>query len=760
VMSWRKTSLIVQSLLSVLLAGVLPCAAADDPLPKYNVVWDTPSQDAHGSMPLGNGDIGINAWVEPSGDLVFYISKTDAWDENDRICKIGRVRVKFDPPLAVKDCFRQELKLREGVIEIAGKGVQMRLWVDANHPVVRLEAESAEAVNCHATVELWRLRERPFGPMDDEHSGLGLSTCAFKPTVLPDVVVASEKPPVVWYHRNTRSIYELCLEVQHLESLKDHFPDPLLNLTFGASMTGPGFVRSGAQAIKSAAPSKRHGLTVTVLTAQTDTTQGWLAQLGQLEKSAANVDLAEARRAHGAWWRQFWDRSWIFVEGEPETRTVTRGYVLQRFMNACSGRGRSPIKFNGSIFTVEVKPGASPETPDGDPDWRQWGGCYWFQNTRLSYWPMLAAGDFDLMDTWFDMHQAALPLSKARVQTYYGFENAAVFPETLYWWGLPNNENYGWNNEAPEPVSSYIRRYWNGSLELIAVMLDRYDFTQDERFAKERLVPLADPLINFLYQYWPTRDANGKIRFDPAQSLETWQTAVNPLPEIAGLRFLLPRLLALPADVTTSDQRGRWQKMLDELPPVPVAEVNGVKLLRPAESFSRKKNVEKPELYAVFPYRLYGVGRSELDLARATYGRRAHRHNHGWCQSSIQAACLGLGEEAARMVAERAAQPSPSHPGWPAHRFPAMWGPNWDWIPDQTHGSNILTTLQYMLLQSDGDKIYVLPAWPKKWNVSFKLHAPKNTTIEGVYRGGKLEQMKVTPDSRRQDVVVNPLQSR
>ena len=90
-------------------------------------------------------------------------------------------------------------------------------------------------------------------------------------------------------------------------------------------------------------------------------------------------------------------------------------------------------------------------------------------------------------------------------------------------------------------------------------------------------------------------------------------------------------------------------------------------------------------------------------------------------------------------------------------RFPAMWGPNYDWTPDQDHGSNILTTLQFMLLQSEGDKIYLLPAWPKDWNVSFKLHAPKNTTVEGVYRAGKLEQLKVTPESRRQNIVISPL---
>ena len=90
-------------------------------LDSYNVIWTTPSENAHGSMPLGNGDVGINAWVEANGDLIFYVSKTDAWDENARLCKIGRIRVKFDPPLAPKDGFRQELKLRDGVIEITSK---------------------------------------------------------------------------------------------------------------------------------------------------------------------------------------------------------------------------------------------------------------------------------------------------------------------------------------------------------------------------------------------------------------------------------------------------------------------------------------------------------------------------------------------------------------------------------------------------------------------------------------------------------------
>ncbi len=736
-------------------------------LDAYNVVWDSPSNNAHGSMPLGNGDIGINAWVEDSGDLVLYVSKTDAWDENARLCKIGRVRVKFDPPLAAKDKFRQELKLRDGVIQIESR-IQnaecgIRLWVDSDQPVVRVEAELAVPVSCRAELELWRLRERPLVAQEDYGYGDGKSPLAqsYKLTVLPDVVAASAVPRVVWYHRNTRSLYPVCLEVQHLDALKGKFTDPLMNHTFGASLRGAGMVPDGAKALKSSKPAKRHQLSVCVLAKRAAMAEAWLKDLDRVEQTALRPGFDQARRTTATWWQAFWNRSWVFVEenagaanGDAAAKSgaapaappeLTRGYVLQRFMNACSGRGGSPIKFNGSIFTVEKSHGASPETEEGDPDWRNWGGSYWFQNTRLSYWPMLATGDFEMMEPWFRMYHEALPLSKARMKAIYKFVDAASFQETMNFWGMPNNRDYGWGHAGPEPGNVCIHRYWSGGMELTAFMLDRYDFTQDQDFARNTLVPLADPIIAFFDQYWPKRDANGKIIFDPAQSLEALPWTVNPMPEIAGLRFILPRLLALPKITTTEAQRTRWARILRELPPLPVAEVKGVKLLRPSGSFKEGQYSENPELYAVFPYRLFGVGRPDLDMARATYDKRVNRHNFGWCQDSIQAACLGLGDEAGRQVVARAT----SHQ---AYRFPAMWV-GFDWIPDQDHGVNILTTLQFMLLQADGKKLYVLPAWPKNWDVSFKLHAPYNTTVEGVYKAGKLEQLKVTPQSRAKDVV-------
>jgi hypothetical protein len=51
-------------------------------------------------------------------------------------------------------------------------------------------------------------------------------------------------------------------------------------------------------------------------------------------------------------------------------------------------------------------------------------------------------------------------------------------------------------------------------------------------------------------------------------------------------------------------------------------------------------------------------------------------------------------------------------------------------------------------------KIYLLPAWPKDWDCEFKLHAPQQTTVEGKVVKGKVVDLKVTPESRRKDIVI------
>ena len=87
------------------------------PVDTCNVVWDAPGTGANGSMPLGNGEVGVNLWVEKDGDLLFYVARTDAWSECSQLLKLGRVRLAFTPnPFAAGLPFRQTLNLRRGCV--------------------------------------------------------------------------------------------------------------------------------------------------------------------------------------------------------------------------------------------------------------------------------------------------------------------------------------------------------------------------------------------------------------------------------------------------------------------------------------------------------------------------------------------------------------------------------------------------------------------------------------------------------------------
>ncbi len=737
-------------------------------LSDYDVIWDSPSRDCHGSMPIGNGDIGANVWVEENGDLCFYLSKTDAIDAHARFVKVGKLRIRLSPnPFAKATTFRQRLDLESGAIRITATtgnpavSTDLRFWIDAHHPVVRITGSSTAKTEVEVTIEPWRTArkeavwDRSFtGLADRSKQRNALPYTAF---IEPDTIVEGRADSIVWYHRNDtreRSVWADTLKGQGLEGFMKQSSDPLHHRTFGALVRGGGLKAASPKLLKSTTPANAFDLSVIALTEQTDTAEAWIRNVEALAEKDRRTDRAKAWEAHQRWWRDFWERGWIRVHGAPgdDAFVVSQAYALQTWITACGGRGPLPIKFNGSIFTVD---GYEGEVNLG-PDYRRWGSAYWFQNTRLPYWPLMTAGQFDLMEPLFKMYLDALPLAKFRGRTYYGFEGA-YFPETLYFWGTYTNEDHGWSRkpgQAPDEIPNpFIQYLWSGGIELTAMMLDYYQHTLDRDFLVNTLLPFARQITAFYDHRYP-RDERGKLIIAPANAQEDLWGCGNPAPEIAGFHYILPQLVELAAD--PADKR-HYQKLLEATPDLPMAKSDdGRAYLLPAETGSEKRrgNCEKPECYAIFPFRLYGVGLPDLEIARETFRRsptamRGVPRVNGWIQDPIFAACVGDTEGAMRRLVARSKETHKDS------RFPAFWGPNFDWTPDQCHGGVNMIALQKMLLQTDSPsgKIHLFPAWPREWDCSFKLHAPGKTVIQGELKNGKLLELIVTPEERRRDIV-------
>ena len=181
--------------------GIRDTAAVD----AVNVRWDSPSENSAGSMPLGNGEVVVNAWVEKAtGDLLLLVARTDALAETGRFCKLGRLRLHLEGgPLLKGGDFRQELRLREGVLAVTGGGVSLSVFVDSGAQVLHVTGESKVPVVATATVESWRDSVLEMG--------YDLSCWSLLESPIPakesaDVFMVATNNSVAWYHRNEQEV--------------------------------------------------------------------------------------------------------------------------------------------------------------------------------------------------------------------------------------------------------------------------------------------------------------------------------------------------------------------------------------------------------------------------------------------------------------------------------------------------------------------------------------------------------------------------
>lgn len=746
-------------------------------LDRYNVVWTSQSRNSSESMPCGGGDIGLNVWVE-NGDVLFYVSRSGAFDENNALLKLGRVRVRLSPNPFLGETFRQELILRDGYVSIKGSkeglSAETKIWVDVFQPAVHVEIKTSRPTIAEAFYESWRYEDRQV-----EGRANNANSYKWAPEKAPGCKVVTRKDEiafhgngVLFYHRNAGfTVFDVAVKQQGLEPVKERMFNPLKNLTFGGLMTGermkPAGTAEGVYAdasfkgwkLQSSSPSRSHTVRIFLHIDQAPRIEDWTTGLEEIVLASQRQKNAFSKTVE--WWRNYWERSFIIInrgagENCPEWR-VGRNYQLFRYMLGCNAYGSYPTKFNGGLFTYD--PRFVDSTMRFTPDHRNWGGgTHTAQNQRLVYFPMIKSGDFDMMRPQFDFYMRALKNAELRSEIYWG-HRGACFTEQLENFGLPNPAEYGWDRpdwyDKGMQYNAWLEYQWDTVLEFCLMILE------NERYAGVDIsgyMPLIESALTFFdehYQYLAKRrgrrvfDENGHLVLYPGSACETYKMAYNATPTVAALRVILERILELPEKYATPEKKEEWKTMLSRIPPISFRECEGRVAIAPARLWERINNQETPQLYPVFPWGMYGVGKPGLDTAINTYrfdpDAVRFRSHVGWKQDNIFAARLGLTDEAARLTLLKLDDSG--------RRFPVFWGPGFDWTPDHNWGGSGMIGLQEMLLQTDGDKIYVFPAWPKDWDVHFRLHAPNNTVVEGMMKNGKVEKLTATPASRETDIV-------
>jgi len=738
----------------------------------YNVVWNTPSKDAIESMPLsGRMGAGANIWVQ-DGSIWLYLAHNGAYDEQGRLLKLGCVRITPRETKLGEPGFRQELDLASGAICIQQGDFKASLWFSGETLV--FESESANRQSFDVAFGTWR---------DQRRNGIRQDMAGAKGNYNPDQIQAGHDG-FLCFHRNADFAGDVVsmAKAQGIPETAVH--DVTTKRVFGGAVEVEGGISkikeevvrwqfwNGKAWTGTTTSTKTHIIAMRLGGALNADPEKWKVEASLMLSSSV---LQKARTDEQKRWDEFWSRSHVYINLDKGNKDpgflIGRNYQLFRYMLACNRDGELPLLFNGGIFTVDNIPGRitgnnNNELPisEGEPitpDFRRWMYCHFMsQNQRWLGWPTLANGDSDLLSPSLIFYRDRSVTAAARAKTIGA--DGVVYPEPLDIWGLccvaPRTDGLCGAEHLTYHFSMMLEHAW--------IALQAHD---ELGISITKDLPWIEGTIKFYDTFYRNQTLkltgkelgeDGKLVIYPSNGLEFAGGATNPIEVVCGLKRITAGLLTLPE--LSAESKSNLQRLQSTLPDMPTGMRDGRLSLLPAKSWEREYNKWEPiEMYAFWPYRLVGVTKPEtLPLARNTWETipadraRLCKQDYSWMANVVNMAALAWPDSAkARAIYKMANITTPQA------RFPAFFGPGHDWLPDHNWGGSGMTGIQEMLMAADpyGDgKIYLLPAWPKEWDVDFKLHAPKQTTMEASVRNGKIVSLKVTPETQGKNVILNP----
>lgn len=688
------------------------------------VTWSGTSEAPGDVLPLGNGRVGGSLRVRAGGSLEIDLTSAEGLDAHGRLLKLARFELALDatPSTPVDDAsVSQQLILSDAEASVEHPAFSLRARIDRRHPCLVLTMTTRASVSTRLTARPWRTEPRTVGR--EEVFAFWGRLGGPEPVVVPPDRLrhATRTDPdgerralLGWWHVVGASQLRSSLALQGFGDLAHEVADPVGQRAFGTLVWAHASRREPHQPWSLRTPRRReHSWYVAIHACQARTPEAWW-DAACAARQALDVSGPAARERHLAAARRTWGCGALQPYGTPGAERVSAALAAQRYLTLAAGDGPWPVRFNGSLFTVDVPETLIDPPPHQDPDYRRWNGAFWWQNTRLVYWPLLASGDEAVLEPLYALMDRAWPLARIRAQRWYGAAGA-VLPETMTPWGLHADGDYGWDRAGRrigEVANPFVRGYHHAVLELAWLWLRHHRASRDDDALVRRAPQLLDALRFFATTARP--DRAGRLRWRGTQALETYHDVDDSAADIAALYAITGALSRLPRRLLGAALDDLARDVARRLPPLPTRRRrDGTTVWRAARTIrAAARNFENPELYAVFPYALTGRGRRCVQLARATFAARRFRRTGGWYPDALHAAALGLTAAARRDVERNAAAV--------CGRFPAMFGPNFDWVPDQDHGNVTTLAVQRLALElvRDGERGRAPPRWPQGWGVT------------------------------------------
>jgi len=615
-------------------------------LAKHDIVYNRPNTNPAYGLPVGNGRTGAMAWQ--ANGLTMQVSNVDASQQT--AFGAGMVNLATSPAMeSGYSTYQQRLSLYDGTLTTK---------YDSNRTVTVMGQPNSEVMGIH---------------VDDTRGGVSSITLELSLWDVANLGNSGDVPDLNTWRTVAAYADSSGAGISRGQADPQRFGYTLAATVEGASYTAS--VVNNSRVRLTITPTSSYTIWYTASTRLNAPSNNSVNQAKNALNSVKGTGYATTLNNYRNWWHGFWGKSFVQYGGlGGDADYMENEYYLATYMTAAGGYGNYPFHFINGVFRAT-----------GDAT--KWSNAYWYWNQRDVYNSFLASNHIDLLNTFNNMYSRNYNALKSYTQTRYGIDGLWV-PETM-----------GWDGNARGTINSdYTKNIFTTGYQAAYNMYLQYRYTNDTNYLRDVAYPYLREVAKF-YSRMLSVDGAGKYYMANSNSHETYWNVRNAITDLAAVRSLFPIAIAVSTQLgLNADLRPGWQNILNNLVPYPTE--NGA-FVPHQPPISQTRNNENVASELIWPYNITGFGYPDYQTAVNTWNARPFPYGNVWSNDAVQAARLGLGDQAYNGM-KTMLQKYQNYPNGFTNNTNGVF---------EYHGVH-LSAMNESLLQSYNDKIRVFPAAP------------------------------------------------
>ncbi|RED64805.1 glycosyl hydrolase family 95 catalytic domain-containing protein [Cohnella lupini] len=668
---------------------------------KHDLVFNAPVTNPKSGATVGNGRVGAQVW-NTSGGLTMQVSGVDASQQG--WASQGLANLYTSPGLdSGYSTYQQRLSLHDGIVTTK---------YDNNRTVTIMGSPNSEVIGIHV-----------------EDSRMGLSNVSLDLSLwdVSNLANGGDVPDLNTWRTVTTFVDPTVVGLSRGQTDANKFGYTLAATVEGASFTTQSV--NGNKVRLNITPTSSYTIWIAAASRLNAPGNDSVNQAKSALNGVKSTGYATTLNNYKNWWHNFWSKSFVqYSNSSGDADYLESFYYLSTYMIAAGGYGNYPNHFINGVFSGV-----------NDADSGKWSHAYWYWNQRDVYHSFLASNHADMVQIFNNLYSRNFNALKSYTMTRYGIDGIWV-PETM-----------GWDGNARHTVGSdYTQDTLSTAAEAALNMYAQYKYTNDSAYLSNTAYPFMKEAAKFYAAKLSFNSATGKYYMASSNVHEQYWDVQNAITDLAVVRALFPVTIqtsqALGLDATL---RTQWQNVLNNLVAYPVDPNDANKYYPHTPPLSQNRNNENPILELAWPYSVSGIGSADQQKLINNYNSRPFPYgsNNVWDPAPIQAARLGLGDEAYSGMKTMLQK----YQDYPNGRTTNTNG-EFEYI-----GVHLIA-MNESLMQSYNDKIRVFPALPNDatMNAKFTLLASGGFLVSSEKEGNEIKYVGLRSLYGNNATVVNP----